>query len=272
MNKTIICAYFAIICLIIFNSFILVSTEYAMGRLISSQQVHTRDVSYGVFVINLERRRDKLETFLKHFDNSDLKDHELIIHRAVDGSKLDIENLSISPKARKQFDELTQSKKRKHHYQFPSIGAFGCYLSHTQVFEITVKNNHTYSIVFEDDFLCPPNILETIDSYLHTIPEDWDMLLINFTCHDCKKIKKYRKVSLFWGLAAYVISQKGARTLLNSGLLFPITQQIDWFLNEMSSEINIYALPVSIGQVSGTSDIGQIGVDGDEIWERYLLK
>jgi|TARA_B110000971_G_scaffold211088_1_gene239014 GR25 family glycosyltransferase involved in LPS biosynthesis len=236
------------------------------------RKVHTRDVPYGVFVINLERRRDRLETFLKHFDNSDLKNHVLVRHPAVDGSKLDIENLSISPKARKQFEELAQSKKRKHHYQFPDIGAFGCYLSHTQLFEITVKNNHTYSIVFEDDFHCPPNILKTIDSYLRTIPDDWDMLLINFTCHDCKKIRKYRKVTLFWGLGAYVISQKGARKLLNSGLLFPMTQQIDFFLSEMSSEINIYALPVSIGKTSGTSDIQTTNACGDEIWERYLLK
>ena len=238
----------------------------------SLRNVHSRDVPYGVFVINLERRRDRFETFLKHFDKSDLKDHELVRHQAVDGSKLDIEKLSISPKARKQFDELTQSKKRKHHYQFPSIGGIGCYLSHTQVFEITVKNNHTYSIVFEDDFHCPPNILETIDSYLHMIPEDWDMLLINFTCFNCKEIKKYRKVTLFYGLAAYVISQKGARKLLNSGLLFPMTQQIDFFLSEMSSEINIYALPISIGKLSGTSDIQTTDAYGDEIWERYLLK
>jgi hypothetical protein len=97
------------------------------------------NVPLGLYVINLERRKDRMKDFLIHFDRSDLRNYKLLQHRGIDGSTLDIKSILLSERARNEFDELTITNKRKYMYQL-SIGAIGCYLSHVQLWETTIHN------------------------------------------------------------------------------------------------------------------------------------
>ena len=227
------------------------------------------NVPLGLYVINLERRKDRMKDFLIHFDRSDLRNYKLLQHRGIDGSTLDIKSILLSERARNEFDELTRTNKRKYMYQL-SIGAIGCYFSHVQLWETTILNNHMYSIILEDDFAIPVNMIEEIEILIKRIPEDWDIILLHHHISEYKQENGYRIVQRFQGTAAYMISNKGAKKMFESGLLFPMTQQIDAFMSEMSSVVNIYASQESISHAGGETDV-QVKIEGDEQWNRYLL-
>ena len=234
-------------------------------------------VPYGLYVINLERRNDRLENFINQFDKSDLRNQNLIRHKGIDGAKLNMEKILLSgllsDRARREYDDLIRTKQRKYHHQL-SIGAIGCYLSHVQIWETTILKNHAYSIILEDDFPIPINLSEEIDNLLHLIPKDWDIILLHHCLIGSTEKNGYRKVNRFQSLAAYMISKKGAQKIFKSGLVFPMSRQIDAFLSEMSDMrfINIYSSFNSIGPpLDGQDTDIQIALGGTEPFLDYPL-
>jgi GR25 family glycosyltransferase involved in LPS biosynthesis len=126
-------------------------------------------------------------------------------------------------------------------------------------------------IIFEDDFAIPVNMIEEIEILIKRIPEDWDIILLHHYISKFKQENGYRIVQRFQSMAAYMISNKGAKKMFESGLLFPMTQQIDAFLSEMSSVVNIYASLKSISHAGGSMTDIQVEIGGDKQWNRYLL-
>ena len=202
---------------------------------------NTFDTTY---LINLERRPDRLERFMKTYEQSDMGNIPLTKMNAVDGSELDISKVPLSEVARGELKQIETTGFRSKHYQL-TRGAIGCYLSHVKVWRDIVDNNYRHGLIFEDDVNVPSDLNTKIDSTFKNIPKDWDMVLFGFHCKDCENLKKYRKVNRFILLHCYAISYSGIIKILKTNSLFPITQQIDSYLSELAEDILLSLIHIS---------------------------
>tara|TARA_B100000405_G_scaffold13983_2_gene11642 strand:- start:8026 stop:8823 length:798 start_codon:yes stop_codon:yes gene_type:complete len=204
------------------------------------------------YLINLDRRPDRLERFMKTFEASDASKMQLTKISAVDGGELDISKVPLSEVARGELKQIETTGFRSKHYQL-TRGAIGCYLSHVKVWRDVVDNNHRHGLIFEDDVNVPSNIYHKMEKSMKHIPEDWDIILFGYHCKDCENMKGYRKVKRFILLHCYAISYSGIIKILKTNSLFPITQQIDSYLSELSEDIlNIYTVPNPIIHQNGS--------------------
>ena len=140
-----------------------------------------------------------------------------------------------------------------YHYQLTK-GAIGCSLSHFNIWKDILDNNINQTLILEDDANLPTNFNNLLDFYIKDIPSDYDIILLGCKCLDCANYKKYRKVNRFWLTHAYIITKKCIEKIYDK--MFPIKQQIDSELSDLSDIINIYALKKNIvNQYSSESDI-----------------
>ena len=194
-----------------------------------------------IYLINLQRRPDRLENFMTHFNKSDFKGYNVMKFDSVDGTNLKIDSVPLSEVARAELKQIETTGFRSKHYQL-TRGAIGCYLSHVKVWEHMLKQTHDRILIFEDDAQVPPNLLRDIDKSMKHIPTNWDIVLFGYHCKVCTNEKKYKKVDRFILLHCYMIKRNAIIKLLKTNTLFPITQQIDSLLSELSNILNIYAV------------------------------
>jgi GR25 family glycosyltransferase involved in LPS biosynthesis len=126
----------------------------------------------------------------------------------------------------------------------PSLGAIGCYLSHVGVWKKFLESGEEKCLVFEDDLDSVSSLAE-IQAFVQEVPEDWDFIFLGYQKEasldedvplgNCYKIK-----SLTFMTHAYLITKRGATTLLKSA--FPIFCQIDSHIsyNAIRGDINAY--------------------------------
>jgi GR25 family glycosyltransferase involved in LPS biosynthesis len=194
-----------------------------------------------IYLINLKRRPDRLKNFLDHYKDSDLRNEEIIKFDAIDGSKLDVDRIPLSELAQAELQQLETTGFRTKHYQLTK-GAIGCYLSHVKIWENILKNDVETVLVFEDDAQVPKDILKKINEEMQHIPNDWDIVLFGYVCKKCMRYEKYYEVERFMLTHCYMIKRSAIVKMMNSNTLFPITQQIDSLMSELSSIINIYSV------------------------------
>lgn len=208
-----------------------------------------------IYLINLKRRPDRLKKFLEFYNVSDMKNNLLIKFDAIDGSKLDIDNVPLTELAKAELNQLESTGFRTKHYQLTK-GAIGCYLSHVKIWENILKNNYEYALIFEDDAKVPPNMSEIIQNELKFFPNDWDIILLGYICNKCMKFENYNTVERFMLTHSYLISHKCIVKIMNTDTLFPITQQIDALMSELSSILKIYSVKDKmVKQFSSRTDI-----------------
>lgn len=194
-----------------------------------------------VYLINLKRRPDRLDNFLEHYKRSDMKNVKLIKFDAIDGSKLDVSKVPLTELARAELQQLKTTGFRTKHYQLTK-GAIGCYLSHVKIWENILKNRYDITLVFEDDAQVPDDLNKRIHEEMKYIPNDWDIILYGYICKKCMKYDQYNEVERFMLTHCYMIKKDAIVKILKSNTLFPITQQIDALMSELSSIVNIYTV------------------------------
>ena len=211
-----------------------------------------KNVFDQIYLINLDRRPDRLERFMNSLDTSDMKDMKVLRMNAVDGSEIDISRVPLSETAKGELKQIETTGFRSKHYQL-TRGAIGCYLSHVKVWKDIVEKGHKNGLIFEDDVTLPENMYERMMNSMKGVPDDWDVLLFGFHCKECENVKNYRKVDRFILLHCYAISYSGIVKMLKTNSLFPITQQIDSYMSELSPDIlNIYTVKNPIIHQNGS--------------------
>ena len=183
-------------------------------------------VDLPIQLINLDRSTGRLATFQKR--NVHLRD--VIRFPAVDGRLLDKEKLvregMIAPDC---------------NYK---MGALGCALSHVSLWKKAVTENRVVT-VFEDDAVATDRFQEKAAQLISTLPEDWDFIQwgyifdplfiwvdfgfskanLKFYGHQFKGEDKLKfqsadfsssavRLAHSYGIGAYSVSPKGARSLL----------------------------------------------------------
>lgn len=195
---------------------------------------------FDVYVINLDRAKDRLEHFKKTYKASDLgRKVGFIRFNAVNGNNLDMKSI-LSPKAFIELQEAERNGYRTKHYQI-TRGAVGCYMSHINLYKQIMETDKEYALIFEDDAILDKKFLEKASA--HEFPEDWDMLLFGYYCLKCNKSEGYVKVRRFYGLHGYAIHKRGIEKVLRYSRTFPVEKQVDAVLAEMAEQgfLNVYA-------------------------------
>ena len=103
-----------------------------------------------------------------------------------------------------------------------SQGEIGCYLSHLQILKDFVLSKQKHCLILEDDMHLEKNFKIDLREALQECPQDWDLLYL-FAIPKQKKLsttikeKKYiLKAPRLWYTCAYLVSQKGARKIINN--------------------------------------------------------
>ena len=224
-----------------------------------------------IYLINLQRRPDRLEAFMKCYKNTDMKNKPIIKFAAIDGSKVNMNSIPITELAQLEMKQLQTTGFRHKHYQLTK-GAIGCYLSHLKIWEHAYMNKFNSVLVFEDDARPPPNILHQIQKNYDHFPKDWDIILFGIHCHECEEQPTFKKVKRFILLHTYMINYKAIVKILNFNSLFPISQQLDAYLSEMSSELNIYSCKKNlVSQSNSRTDIQAPILKNPKINDRLII-
>lgn len=199
--------------------------------------IHLRDIN--VYLINLDRNKERLEHFLEQYLMSDLRYKQFQRFRAVDGKVLDVSKL-LTDKAYNEVMSIEKTGFRTKHYQL-TRGAIGCYLSHLNLYKTISEGDKPYGLVFEDDIIISNNIFANLNKALANIPNDWDMLLLGCYCISCDRYEKYYDLDRFFLLHAYIIKKEAAARIYEELNAKKIVQQID---SELSDMINVGKLKV----------------------------
>lgn len=253
---------------IIIICFIILIISIAIYHINNSKVIvpsNSKNLYDKIYMINLEKRKDRLINFDLRYKRSDFKlPYELF--KAIDGKKIDISK-HITSKTLKEINDVERLGYRKYHYQL-TRGAIGCYLSHVTIWKDILDNNIDKALIFEDDINIPLNGKQLIEYHTTNIPEDYDIILLGCNCLNCEKKSNYRIVKKFWGTYAYIITRKCIEKIYNR--LFPIKQQIDSELSDLSNELNIYSTITNIIPHAniGKSDI-QIPLNNTNILESF---
>lgn len=199
---------------------------------------------FAVYLINLERKPDRLARFQRAYNQTDLSKLKPFTRiDAVDGKKIDIRH-HVSSQAWKEIQDIEWYGYRIRHNQL-TVGAVGCYLSHLKVYEALRRSTYDYGIIFEDDVrFVTPHLYQQIAYYIDLLPNSWDIMLLGCVCLVCNKHQKYQDMKHFFLLHAYIIKRSSAEKILAELEYMPIRQQIDSELSTMvfANKVKVFCL------------------------------
>lgn len=122
-------------------------------------------MSIPIYVINLERSRERWQALQRHADQLGLGLRRV---EAVDGRQLSVQQL-------KNFDEAAF---RRQHGKAPLPGEVGCYFSHLKALQLIVDSDEEYAVIIEDDVLFTDDFSIVIEELKNI--QGWDIIkLIN---------------------------------------------------------------------------------------------
>ena len=202
-----------------------------------------------VFVINLDKDKDRLKEFTQYYQESDFKDIPLNRFPGIQGNNVNSDEW-IAPHAKTDHNRNVKTGKREKHHEL-SEGGLGCFLSHLELAKKLVKEgtNVNEYIVFEDDSKCKSNSKSELYKYMSHLPKDWDFFIARPIRNNGNTINEYiKKPSSFWGLGLYVMNKEGAKKLIQEVKEKKIDGQIDSYLSRMNQKknMNVYSSYKSI--------------------------
>ena len=123
------------------------------------------------FIINLDRRQDRLEEILKRISETELKNEIFIRFQAVDG-----QNISL-----KTYSDIIEVPINKIQKTIPK-GEFACFMSHLFLIKHIINDNSIaddeYIKIFEDDFFYSDNFMENYKKLLYIDLSNIDFLYL----------------------------------------------------------------------------------------------
>lgn len=191
------------------------------------------------FIINMESRADRWDNISRKEEISFLRAKRFC---AIDGRKL-------------QPNERLQCIFEYNDYNMRQ-GMVGCALSHIQLLINLVNSNQEYYLILEDDIEFTNDFKNKFLKLLENLPKDWDLCLLSY--HLWKQFRtedflnrNENPVLIKWatneslnysmgGTGAYLISRKGAETLLNFIDKHSMTNGIDTMQQKSADIMDVY--------------------------------
>jgi GR25 family glycosyltransferase involved in LPS biosynthesis len=195
--------------------------------------------SFKTYVLNLDRRPDRMESFRKSIEGIDLQYERF---SAIDGSKL-------TPN--KQLQRIFEGND----YNMRE-GMVGCAMSHVKMYIELINSKYDFFCILEDDVTFVPDFLQKFKYTCDNLPKEWDICYLGH--HLWKKFKTAdyydkeaypifekwsTKQSLKYsmgGTGGYLISKNGARKFLEILNKVGMLNGIDTMQQKSADLMNIY--------------------------------
>jgi len=175
--------------------------------------------NFEIYVINLEKDTERLETIIKN-----LYPNKINRINAIYGKDQDYSN-------NKDIFFLSR-------YLVPK-NPLASTLSHRLAIKTFLASSNNYGLILEDDAI-PINkeYIKEINNVLDTAPDDWDIIKLDYS-PDYSNSDFNKKPTIL--LSAYLINKRGASKILNKLVYYYSDVEINFF-----SDINIYNCPNKI--------------------------
>ena len=205
-----------------------------------------------VYLINLDKRKDRLEECQKIIDESGLV---VEIVSAVDGSLLKEEELN-----RAFLDYIPEHTLRGQH---------GCVMSHYNVIKQAKEEAHSSILILEDDFELVSDFTGLFEDYYSQVPDDWELLYLgaNHNFHEGLSLPRVRE-NIGVPIKSYTTHAYAVKESIYDKLLEVFNKDVggspsDIGLCKLQKELDTcYSFfPSLIAQRVGFSDIMGIEVD-----------
>uniref|UniRef100_A0A6C0KU45 Glycosyl transferase family 25 domain-containing protein n=1 Tax=viral metagenome TaxID=1070528 RepID=A0A6C0KU45_9ZZZZ len=153
---------------------------------------------------------------------------------------------------------LYNHTNRRDHAQLGSWGAVGCYLSHANIWKKMLDEKIDSAIIFEDDVQFNSGFKDRFEKFMKNLPSDGDVFFLDVSVNfkPLKYDDMFDKIlGQFWGLHAYIMTNKGAQKLLP--FVYPIEIQIDSLIGYSASlnRLKLYTAKDLCGQKTHISSI-----------------
>jgi GR25 family glycosyltransferase involved in LPS biosynthesis len=210
------------------------------------EQISVKNNNLKVILINLDNRKDRLQSLITGYHQSDLSEvTDLYRLSAIDGRKqLDDILPLMTENATKEFSMYQISGKRVGHHSLTE-GGLGCYMSHVLAWK-NVKEFGVPCIVAEDDIFIPTNTYDKINEIIQLvedIPRNRPYIILfhsickshNWDKLECVPIENgLYKANQFWSTAFYYVTPEAAAVMLDN--IFPIHYQIDHAMSKWNRD------------------------------------
>ena len=207
------------------------------------QEGLTNELKLRLFVINMDKDKERYQKLLKHYKNSDLTSLPVNRYEAVVGKKVSPE-IWLSKDALTDLQLIEKNGFRTHHHSV-TRGGLGCFLSHYNLAKQLMNDQSVEGyLIFEDDTTMLPSTYNQITDSLENAPKDWDMLLF-YTIRAVGRSENanFNKLKSFWGMNCYILSKNGAKKFVKEVDETKIDGQVDCYLSRMiqQKKMNIYS-------------------------------
>lgn len=244
--------------------------RFLAGRQAADSEAGAPSAGFDVYVINLDRARQRMETFMRGFLQTDLKHLAPIRVAAIDGRSLELDGI-VTPEALAEIKRAEAVGYRERHYEL-TRGAVGCALSHRAVWDRLLASDKEMAMVCEDDARLEDTTLEEVRAA--SPPPDWDVLLLGYWCVKCSSHSTHKEMQRFFGLHCYLIKRQAVGKI-RAYAGGRVAQQEDSMLSDMCEEgrLKVYGVPRKLAVQSGSGSSVQIplkpraeGQEGPDPW------
>ena len=203
-----------------------------------------------IYFINLDRRPDRYEHFLKQCDDNEIEFSKIVRFRALDG-----DTYKFNTKEKQLFinaDYRTQNYAKK---------IMGNQLSHYYILEDMIKNNYKFIIIFQDDIIFRKNFTNELENVIKNIPDNAEIVNIAFhkfaaynqfipwDLNQKENIMIKQKVNKYISILndtvnpcslGYIVTLNGAKKIINYFNNNGFLRATDWNYNDYLRSKNIF--------------------------------
>jgi len=235
-------------------------------------------VSPKVYVINLDRSPERLQTFIQSFGSTGL---EIVRVSAVDGSELALPHPDYDDRRYR----LYQGRR------VTSMGIIGCYFSHINALRQFLESDEETALICEDDVSAKPELPQVLREVL-SLRKHWDFLRLNceFTTKNMPVYIPIKKLGFGYrltvptyympGAGAYLVNRKAAERMIK--FLLPMYLPWDHAFEQNwrmgLTTMMVVPFPIELNEHKSHSVIGAVdGLAGGSrhdrlpFLQRYLL-
>ena len=204
-----------------------------------------------IYCVNLKRRADRKERFLKRLAETGTDTSKLTFIEAVDGK------------------ELKEVPKEFNHpwppHQSPS--AYGCQRSHVNTIQDAKDNGYETILIFEDDVTFRPNFQKMATAFFENVPNDWQSIFLGANITNAgfghlNPVNDFCAQGLGYTTHSYLLKKSLFDIILLWGDVMYDTAIDIFYANAIQpSDTNYFAYPLLCSQEPGVSDVENREVD-----------
>lgn len=230
--------------------------EKIYGRMSRDKNCSSIESFYGKD-LDLIKSRNKIDFHIIHINDERIQ-NRIDIEAKVYGINHEIKCLNAkNPKEKLTFlNENSKFKISWEHFKDGEIGNFG---SHYLSWKYVIENNLDRLLVFEDDAVIDDNFLDMYNLFIEHCPEDYDVFSMFVHENQFDRFTKSDQINEYiakgyqdWSTLCYVVSNRGANTLVEYVESVGMDAPTDWFIfrNGHAGKFNVYTfVPKKAGSV-----------------------